>query len=112
MRNIHLFETVSAFTESYEGEGYLEPWVSYTRENTHVDYNKPKELNLRVPAYNSESALISEGAWTDEEVEILNNIFDYIIYNPRSCRSTYYKNNVSIYCSSAIPKIFKCNKEI
>ena len=37
---LHLFETTSAFTEAYNGEEYIEPWVSYTRENGHVDYNK------------------------------------------------------------------------
>lgn len=38
---LHLFETVSAFTEQYNGEDYEEPWVSYTKENTEVNYNKP-----------------------------------------------------------------------
>lgn len=40
MKYVHYYETVSAFTEDYEGEAYLEPWVSYTNENDHVDYNK------------------------------------------------------------------------
>ena len=37
---LHLFDTVSAFTQEYNGEAYIEPWVSYTEENEHVDYNK------------------------------------------------------------------------
>ena len=40
MKYVHYYETTSAFTEDYEGEAYLEPWVSYTHENDHVDYNK------------------------------------------------------------------------
>lgn len=39
-QHLHLFETVSAFTEQYNGEGYKEPWVSYTEENGKVVYNK------------------------------------------------------------------------
>ena len=46
-RYMHLFETVSAFTEQYNGEGYEEPWVSFTEENEKVAYNKkPYIVNL------------------------------------------------------------------
>ena len=38
---LHLFDTVSAFTEAYNGEAYQEPWVSYTEETSAVTYNKP-----------------------------------------------------------------------
>ena len=40
---LHYFETESAFTDAYNGESYIEPWVSYTDETDgeeHVDYNK------------------------------------------------------------------------
>lgn len=40
---LHHYETESAFTAAYNGEDYLEPWVSYTDETEgqeHVDYNK------------------------------------------------------------------------
>lgn len=40
MKYLHKYEEVSAFTEDYNGSGYTEPWVSYTNENDHVDYNK------------------------------------------------------------------------
>ena len=36
---LHLFDTNSAFTETYEGTGYTEPWVSYTESSDRVDYN-------------------------------------------------------------------------
>jgi hypothetical protein len=38
---LRLFDTVSAFTEAYEGPSYGEPWVSLTQENRDVNYNKP-----------------------------------------------------------------------
>lgn len=37
---LHLYDAISAFTQDYNGEAYVEPWVSYTEENEHVDYNK------------------------------------------------------------------------
>ena len=37
---MHYFEAESAFTESYNSGGYIEPWVSYT-EGKGLDYNKP-----------------------------------------------------------------------
>lgn len=37
---LHLFDTVSAFTEAYNGEAYEEPWVSLTTANGEVNYNK------------------------------------------------------------------------
>ena len=37
---LHLYDDVTAFTQDYNGEAYVEPWVSYTEENEHVDYNK------------------------------------------------------------------------
>lgn len=45
-QHLHLFETVSAFTEQYNGEGYKEPWVSYTEENGKVVYNKSEEEKM------------------------------------------------------------------
>lgn len=43
---IHLFETTSEFSGNYNGSAYAEPWVSYTLENTHVDYNKSEKEKL------------------------------------------------------------------
>ena len=40
MKFIHNYRTVNEFDEVYNGDGYLEPWISYTHENDHVDYNK------------------------------------------------------------------------
>ena len=45
MRNIKLFETISAYTEARESE-YIEPWVSYTLENEEVNYNKSEYEKL------------------------------------------------------------------
>lgn len=45
MKYLHYYETASAFTESYDGENYLEPWLSYTDETQAVNYNKPDPSN-------------------------------------------------------------------
>ena len=45
MKNIKLFETVSDYTEA-RGSEYIEPWVSYVRENEQVDYNKSEYEKL------------------------------------------------------------------
>ena len=40
---IHKFNAEEDFNEAYNGEDYIEPWVSYTNETEgqeHVDYNK------------------------------------------------------------------------
>ena len=42
-QNLHYFNTETAFNEAYHGDGYIEPWVSYTDEiegGEHVDYNR------------------------------------------------------------------------
>ena len=36
---IHRFNTTQEFENAYNGDKYIEPWVSYTRENEQVDYN-------------------------------------------------------------------------
>ena len=47
MKYLHKFESESAFTEHYNSEDYIEPWVSYTKdeETEQVDYNKPDPAN-------------------------------------------------------------------
>lgn len=40
MKWIHNYRNLSNFVEEYNGTGYTEPWVSYVKENTEVDYNK------------------------------------------------------------------------
>ena len=42
---LHLFNTVSEYTEARESE-YIEPWVSYTLENEQVDFNKSEYEKL------------------------------------------------------------------
>lgn len=38
---IHIFNTTQEFENAYDGDKYIEPWVSYTRENEQVYYNHP-----------------------------------------------------------------------
>lgn len=37
---LHLYDTEAEFDEAYNGDSYLEPWVSYTEDIERVDYNK------------------------------------------------------------------------
>ena len=43
---LHLFDTVSAYTEAREND-YLEPWVSLTKSNNEVNYNKSEREKLK-----------------------------------------------------------------
>ena len=38
-KHIHLFDTVSAYTEEYN-TNYLKPWLSYTLDHRKVNFNK------------------------------------------------------------------------
>lgn len=49
MKYVHYYETTSAFTADYEGDAYLEPWVSYTADEERVDYNAHREDWSTVP---------------------------------------------------------------
>ena len=40
---LHLFKTTSEFENVYNGEGYKEPWVSYTKDSGTVKYNKTEQ---------------------------------------------------------------------
>ena len=41
---IHLYETVEAFEADYNGDNYLEPWLSFTDQDGDVNYNKSCEV--------------------------------------------------------------------
>ena len=43
---LHEYDTVSAFTEDYNGSYYHEPWVSAIHENSQVDYNKVLKMSV------------------------------------------------------------------
>ena len=43
---LHLFDTVSEYTEAREND-YLEPWVSLTKSNNEVNYNKTEREKLK-----------------------------------------------------------------
>ena len=44
---IHLFDTASEFNEAYNGDAYIEPWLSLTEEREKVNYNKSEEEKRR-----------------------------------------------------------------
>lgn len=49
---LHKYESENDFQDAYNGEEYLEPWVSYTTDqevDEHVDYNKqPVQIPIRL----------------------------------------------------------------
>ena len=47
-RWLHRFNTVAEYTTA-RNDNYLEPWVSYTEENTKVNYNMTEEEKLGTP---------------------------------------------------------------
>lgn len=63
---LHKFDTVEDFEDVYnDEEGYIEPWVSLTLENEHVDYNKrPVEIPIRFLAGWGFDGLTLEGGQT------------------------------------------------
>ena len=65
---LHLYETEEQLNEIYNGSGYTEPWVSYTREITKVHYNKKPE-----PIDYSKMLLTFEILDTDEGDSIIVN---------------------------------------
>ena len=77
---LHLFNSVTDFTESYNGNDYHEPWVSLILSENRVDYNKVplqpltfsilSDGNIGWKAYNSSSVRTIQyskngGEWTD-----------------------------------------------
>lgn len=83
MKNIRKFETISEFNAAYNGDEYLEPWVSLTEEAGGVNYNKVPPF-IRVPQYmHVETNMQNEMLPIEEDV--YNNIFDYFTcegFNP------------------------------
>lgn len=48
---LHKFDSEADFTSAYNGDDYLEPWVSYTEtQNPHVDYNKRPGIDMGLPS--------------------------------------------------------------
>ena len=47
-RFLHYYESDSDFQTDYNGEAYVEPWVSLTKENEDVNYNKKGDYTINV----------------------------------------------------------------
>ena len=50
VRYIHKYESVEDFEEDYNGQSYLEPWISATKideEVYQIDYNKHNDNSQR-----------------------------------------------------------------
>lgn len=54
MKNLRKFETIDEFTSAYTGDGYIEPWVSYTEENGGTNYNKANWAKIDLNRWSDE----------------------------------------------------------
>ena len=82
MKYLHNFETDAQFRAEYDGTGYTEPWVSLTQANGDVNYNKSAEpLILRIARYGSYRVRPHDYPYTEEELEICDNFWDYFEVN-------------------------------
>ena len=92
MKYLHNYDTVSHFEETYEGTGYTEPWVSYTQENDHVDYNK--NTNWARISY-ADGAHFGSGYYVnlDDVGETFNNTLasTYYVYDEGTDTETEYR---------------------
>ena len=61
-KHIFLFDTVEQYNEKREND-YIEPWLSYTRENEKVNLNKSEEEKLLATPLTFEVSGASEGAY-------------------------------------------------
>ena len=75
MKNLRKFELHEDFVDAYNGDEYIEPWVSYTKEEGGVNYNK------------SNWARIDLNRWNDGQN---NAIVDYGDDFDNSVNSTYF----------------------
>ena len=96
---VHLFETETAFTQTYSGSEYVEPWVSYIRENGQVNYNKEPVFipELQVPtglmSLRNGSGIEYPLDWFFE-TEPIADLSNYSVYEEDG---HYYANNPSNY---------------
>ena len=60
---IHLYDTENEFDEAYNGDGYLEPWVSYTKDIDRVDYNAHRTDYSKMPL--TLEVLVADGGQYD-----------------------------------------------
>lgn len=101
---IHYFESESDFTNKYNGEEYLEPWVSLTDvREPHVDYNrKMAYVDLGLPsrclwgAYNLGAPSSGEPgdyyAWAELETKDYFSRNTYKYYDAENVEYTKYAN--------------------
>ena len=83
-RKIHLYRTESEFEEVYDGEGYVEPWLSYTRQTGDVNYNKTYTINVYGADY-THSYGLDQTFWNDSVSH--DPIATYTITDPDDLKS-------------------------
>lgn len=81
-RYLHVYQTLSAFTEDYNGNYYHEPWVSAIVENDQVDYNKVLKMSVE--------ELIAAGYATLENDYAASSIIHGGTYQPNDKSESNY----------------------
>lgn len=103
---LHRFDAEEDFNEAYNGEDYIEPWVSYTDESDRVNYNKIIDLEIYYTdngeAHMPTGARIlraSEGIGIVEEIETQYSAtevgYSYIVNGPYIVNQTPPKEQLS-----------------
>lgn len=75
MKFINRYQTDAQFQAAYNGDTYIEPWASLTKENDEVNYNKRQFSGwFRVGKYDSN---FNQGQYlTQEELDVYTNFFE------------------------------------
>ena len=106
---IHKFDTVSEFEAVYNGQNYIEPWVSYVTENQTVNYNKIADpangyeyIDLGLPSgtlwaaknigANTESDSGTRFAWGEISTKSNFTLNNYKYYNTNTSAYTKYNS--------------------
>ena len=104
---LHRFDAEEDFNAAYNGEDYIEPWVSYTNESGRVDYNKSFDLEIYY-TNNGEVQIMPDGArilHASEGIGIVEEIetqysatevgYSYIVNGPYIVSQTPPKETLS-----------------
>ena len=100
MKYIHTYNTIEEFEHDYDNDTlYFEPWVSYTRENEAVHYNKSNILDFQ-----------PEGHFTHADFGITQEMIDnwIEIYENHGSLEEY---GVLVF-SNPITRVYKSNRMI
>lgn len=113
-RYIHLYQTKAEFNAVYNGEEYLEPWLSYTEENSKVDFSKvPPEPGKEVTSITiSDIECVVDVPVTGGTANI-NNISFSVIANQADGSTKDITSDAIIECTElVVPETTATTREV